>query len=98
MGYFIAMLVAGYPTGDCLPENFIEHLTPGAPDFAFTLTAVVLAVVFGLLVYKGQNSFALWWTALLQTLWSVPFIFPAYYICKIFPWRSAEHAPSPYQK
>ena len=56
------------------------------------------AQMFGLLVYKGQNSFALWWTAILQTLWSVPFIFPAYYICKIFPWRSEEHAPSPYQK
>ena len=51
MGFFLAMLVAGYPSGDCLPENFIEHLTPGAPDFMFTLVAVILAVVFGLLVY-----------------------------------------------
>lgn len=51
MGYFIAMLVSGYPSGDCLPENFLQHLTPGAPDFAFTLVAVILAVIFGLLVY-----------------------------------------------
>ncbi|MEE1295893.1 MAG: hypothetical protein UHD09_03375 [Bifidobacterium sp.] len=51
MGYFISMLVAAYPSGDCLPENFIKHLTPGAPGFAATLVAVILAVVFGLLVY-----------------------------------------------
>lgn len=51
MGFFIAMLVSGYPSGDCMPENFIQHLSPGAPDFGFALTAVLLAVIFGLLVY-----------------------------------------------
>lgn len=51
MGFFLSMLVAGYPTGDCLPENFIQTLTPGAPGFGFTLLAVILAVIFGLLVY-----------------------------------------------
>ena len=51
MGFFIMMLVAGYPSGNCLPINFIEHLSPDAPDFAFTLIAVILAVIFGLLVY-----------------------------------------------
>lgn len=51
MGYFIAMLIAGYPSGDCLPADFVARLTPGMPDFPFTLLAVVLAVVFGLLVY-----------------------------------------------
>lgn len=51
MGYALFMLVAGYPSGDCLPENFIAHLSPGAPDFLFALTSVILAVVFGLLVY-----------------------------------------------
>ena len=56
MGWLIAMLVSGYPSGNCLPENFIEHLSPGAPDFAFTLVAVILAVVFGLLVYIIRNS------------------------------------------
>ena len=56
------------------------------------------AQMFGLLVYKGQNSFALWWTALLQTLWSMPFLFLAWYICKIFPWKSAERSPSPYTR
>ena len=54
------------------------------------------AQMFSLLVYKGQGSWALWGTAILQTLWSVPFIFPAYYICKIFPWRAEGTAPSPY--
>ncbi len=51
MGYIIAMLVAGYPSGDCVPENFIAHLTPGTPGFEATLLAVILAVIFGLLVY-----------------------------------------------
>ncbi len=64
-----------------------------------TVPALLLAAfvqMFSLLFYRGQNSFALWWTALLQTLWSVPFIFPAYYLCKIFPWKSDDRAPSPY--
>ena len=64
-----------------------------------TVPALLLAAfvqMFSLLFYRGQNSFALWWTALLQTLWSVPFIFPAYYLCKIFPWKSEDRAPSPY--
>ncbi len=51
MGYFILSLVAGYPPGNCLPINFIEHLSPSSPDFVFTLVAVILAVIFGLLVY-----------------------------------------------
>lgn len=49
--WFIAILIAGYPSGGCLPENFIMHLTPSAPDFVPTLVAVLLAVVFGLFVY-----------------------------------------------
>lgn len=52
--------------------------------------------MFSLLVFKGQNSFALWSTAVLQTLWSIPFLFPAYYICKLFPSRIGVDIPSPY--
>ena len=52
MGYFIAMLVSGYPSGDCLPESFLQHLTPGAPDFAFTLTAVMVGYLFLWLVWR----------------------------------------------
>ncbi len=72
------------------------------------LTCVILGVaalalsafaqMFSLLVYQGQNSFALWGTAILQTLWSVPFLFLAWYICKIFPWKSDERSPSPYSR
>ena len=56
------------------------------------------AQMFGLLVYKGQGSFALWGTAILQTLWSLPFLFLAWYVCKIFPWKSEERSPSPYTR
>ena len=64
-----------------------------------SVTALFLsafAQMFSLLVYQGQGSWALWRSAILQTLWSVPFIFPAYYICKTFPWKAAGTAPSPY--
>lgn len=52
--------------------------------------------MFSLLLYKGQGSWALWRTAILQTLWSIPLIFPAYYLCKIFPRKSGGQVPSPY--
>ena len=70
--------------------------------FSYAVMAVAalflsaFAQMFSLLVYQGQGSWALWGTAILQTLWSVPFIFPAYYICKIFPWKAEGTAPSPY--
>ena len=54
------------------------------------------AQMFSLLVYRGQGSWMLWRNAVLQALWSVPFIWPAYYICKIFPWKASGTAPSPY--
>ena len=65
----------------------------------FAVAALFLsafAQMFSLLFYQGQGSWALWRTAVLQTLWSVPFIFPAYYICRIFPWKAEGAAPSPY--
>ena len=70
--------------------------------FSYAVMAVLalfiaaFAQMFSLLVYRGQGSWALWRNAILQTLWSVPFIYPAYYICKIFPWKAAGTAPSPY--
>lgn len=47
----IQHLLSGYPSGDVSPQDFIDHLTPGAPGFGTAITAVALAVVFGLLVY-----------------------------------------------
>lgn len=70
--------------------------------FSYAVLAVAalfvsaFAQLFALLVYHAQGSWALWRTAILQTLWSVPFIYPAYYVCKIFPWRAEETPPSPY--
>lgn len=66
---FIERLVAGYPSVDVTPQNFIDHLTPGADGFALTLVSVILAVVFGLLVYiypillnetEHQGPYPLW--------------------------------------
>ncbi|MBR6113550.1 MAG: rod shape-determining protein MreD [Oscillospiraceae bacterium] len=70
--------------------------------FSYAVLAVLalfisaFAQMFALLFYYGQSSWALWRSAILQTLWSIPFIFPAYYICKIFPWKAEGTAPSPY--
>ena len=63
---------------------------------AAALFLAAFAQMFSLLFYKGQSSPALWVTALLQTLWSLPFLFPSYYLCKNFPWRSSREAPTPY--
>ena len=70
--------------------------------FSYAVMAVISLLLaafcqmFGLLIFRGENSWALWRTALLQTLWSVPFLFPAYYICKILPRREIMQSPSPY--
>lgn len=64
---------------------------------AAALFLAAFAQMFSLLFYKGQSSPALWVTALLQTLWSLPFLFPSYYLCKNFPWRSSRETPTPYK-
>ena len=70
--------------------------------FTYAILAVAalfiaaFAQMFSLLFYYGQGSWALWRTAILQTLWSVPFIWPAYRLCSIFPWKAEGTAPSPY--
>lgn len=70
--------------------------------FSYAVMAVISLLLsafcqmFSLLVFRGENAWALWRTALLQTLWSVPFLFPAYYICKILPRKDGTQAPSPY--
>ena len=44
-------LVSGYPSGDVSPQDFIDHLSFGAPGAASAWVAIALAVIFGLLVY-----------------------------------------------
>lgn len=50
MGIY-SKLVSGYPIGDVSPQDFVNALSSSNPDFGKNLTAVVLAVIFGLLVY-----------------------------------------------
>lgn len=47
----IEKLVSWYPNATVTPQDFIDHLTPGCDGFGMTLLSVVLAVIFGLLVY-----------------------------------------------
>lgn len=64
---------------------------------AAALLIAAVAQMFALLVAGGQGTGALWGTALLQTLWSLPFLFPSYYLCRSFPWRSSRETPTPYK-
>ena len=47
----IEKLLSGYPQGDVVPQDFIDHLTIGAPGWVGAWVAIGLAVIFGLLVY-----------------------------------------------
>ena len=87
MAFGIGLLADFY-----LNRRFFTYAVLGV--LALFLSA--FAQMFPLLVYHGQGSWALWRSAVLQTLWSLPFIWPAYYICKIFPWKAEGPAPSPY--
>lgn len=54
------------------------------------ITALFLSAfcqMFRLLVTYPDVTWALWKTCILQTLWSIPFLFPAYYACKALPRR-----------
>ncbi|MBR6209189.1 MAG: rod shape-determining protein MreD [Oscillospiraceae bacterium] len=87
IGFTVGLLVDFY-----LNRRFFSYAVMAVA--ALFLSA--FAQMFALLFFLGQASFRLWATAILQTLWSLPFVPLAYYLCKIFPWRSHEHAPSPY--
>ena len=87
MGFVAGLLVDFY-----LNRRFFSY----AVMAVLALFAAAFAQMFALLFFLDQGSVHLWFTAVLQTLWSLPFVPLAYYLCKIFPWRSHEHAPSPY--
>ena len=61
--------------------------------YAYCISAVVglliagIGQMFSLLVAHPESTAALWGTCLLQTLWSSPFIFLAYYACQAMPRR-----------
>lgn len=100
------VLYALYLIGALLVQNVIlSHVALFGVRAMFLPALVVAAALFlaafaqmfSLLFYEGQSSAALWVTALLQTLWSLPFLFPSYYLCKNFPWRSSRDVPTPYK-
>ena len=62
---------------------------------ALALFISAVAQIFSLLL-AGQSAGRLWLIAVGQTLWSLPFIVPCYYVCKLIPRRSGGDVPSPY--
>ena len=85
--------IAGFLGDFYLNKRLFTYCILGAA----ALFLAAFAQMFSLLFYEGQSSTALWVTALLQTLWSLPFLFPSYYLCKNFPWRSSRDVPTPYK-
>ena len=85
--------IAGFLGDFYLNKRLFTYCIMGAA----ALFLAAFAQMFSLLFYEGQSSAALWVTALLQTLWSLPFLFPSYYLCKNFPWRSSRDVPTPYK-
>ena len=83
--------IAGFLGDFYLNKRLFTYCILGAA----ALFLAAFAQMFSLLFYEGQSSAALWVTALLQTLWSLPFLFPSYYLCKNFPWRSSRDVPTP---
>ncbi len=47
----INKLLTGYPAGDVTGQDFVDHLSFGAPGWEGAWLSIALAVVFGLLVY-----------------------------------------------
>ena len=85
--------IAGFLGDFYLNKRLFTYCILGAA----ALLIAAVAQMFALLVAGGQGTGALWGTALLQTLWSLPFLFPSYYLCRSFPWRSSRETPTPYK-
>ena len=65
----IEKLISGYPDADVSPQDFIDHLSIGAPGWQMAWLSIALAVIFGLLVYiipiylcekNKQGPYPLW--------------------------------------
>ncbi len=95
-----------------LAAGILSDLFFGSQSVLFTVLFPVMGFIAGFLgdFYLNKRLFtycilgaaalflaAFWVTALLQTLWSLPFLFPSYYLCKNFPWRSSRDVPTPYK-
>ena len=84
---------AGFMADFFFNRRFFTYCIMGAA--ALLLSAI--AQMFPLLVYQGQRAGTLWGVALVQTIWSLPFLVPSYYVCKIIPRRLRREVPSPYR-
>ena len=88
--------VFGFVTGFLVDFYLNRRLFSYAVMAAAALFLTALAQLLDLLLHTGQNSWAMWRTVLLQTLWSLPFLFPAYYLCRGIPRKVGEKVPTPY--
>ncbi len=81
--YPLLGFAGGFLTEFLLNRHFFVY-------FVFSSGALFLAAflqMFPLLLAHGESAGALWRTCILQTLWSLPFIFPAYYTINALPRR-----------
>ena len=81
--YPLMGFVAGFLTEFLLNRHFYVYCI-------FAVGALFLAALFQmfpLLLSHGDNAGALWKTCILQTLWSIPYLLPAYYTINALPRR-----------
>ena len=81
--YPLLGFVAGFLTEFLLNRHFYVYCIFAVG--ALFLTA--LFQMFPLLLSHGDNAGALWKTCILQTLWSIPYLLPAYYTINALPKR-----------
>ena len=81
--YPLMGFVAGFLTEFFLNRHFYVYCIFAVG--ALFLTA--LFQMFPLLLSHGDNAGALWKTCILQTLWSIPYLLPAYYTINALPRR-----------
>lgn len=81
--YPLMGFVAGFLTEFLLNRHFYVYCL-------FAVSALFLVAffqMFPLLLSHGENAGALWKTCILQTLWSIPYLLPAYYAVNALPKR-----------
>lgn len=81
--YPLIGFLTGFFTEFLLNRHFYVYAIFGFA--ALFLTAFLQ--MFPLLLSHGENALALWKTCILQTLWSLPYLLPAYYTVNALPKR-----------
>lgn len=90
--YPVIAFAIGFFADFFLNRRFFSYAVLGV----LTLSFCSFVQMFSMLFYQGQALGALLRTAIIQTILGLPFLYPSYAICKLFPRRVGVDIPSPY--